>query len=81
LVLAFLRSWSLTLVILSAVPALVIIQGISQNVASPLLAAERAGTASAASMVDRVINAISTVKAFNAESYEHTNISRSFDGI
>jgi ATP-binding cassette, subfamily B (MDR/TAP), member 1 len=39
LVLAFVQSWALTLVILATVPVLVVIQGFSQGMASPLLGA------------------------------------------
>ncbi|KAJ7757497.1 P-loop containing nucleoside triphosphate hydrolase protein [Mycena metata] len=72
LILAFTRSYSLTLVILSAVPILVIIQASSQAVAGPLLGIERQQTAVAATLVDRAANAtgISTVKAFNAAAHE-----------
>ncbi|KAJ7594062.1 P-loop containing nucleoside triphosphate hydrolase protein [Mycena floridula] len=72
LVLAFIRSWALTLVILSAVPALVLIQIFSQAVAGPLLAAERSQTAIAGTLIDRAVNAIATVKAFNASRYEES---------
>ncbi|KAF8626632.1 hypothetical protein AX15_004779 [Amanita polypyramis BW_CC] len=70
LVLAFTRSWALTLVILSAVPVLIFIQGLSQSIAGPLLARERAHAASAATLVDRAIAGIATVKAFNAVPHE-----------
>lgn len=70
LILAFIRSWALTLVILSAVPALMIVQAFSQRFAGPLVAAEREYTVVAASLIERAINAIATVKAFNAQSAE-----------
>ncbi|KAI1782829.1 P-loop containing nucleoside triphosphate hydrolase protein [Ganoderma leucocontextum] len=76
LVLAFVWSWSLTLVILSAVPLLMIIQTLSQGFAGPRLAAERTHTASAATLVDRAITAIATVKAFNAEKHEQDHLSK-----
>ncbi|KAM5532993.1 hypothetical protein V8D89_013335 [Ganoderma adspersum] len=75
LVLAFVWSWSLTLVILSAVPLLMIIQTLSQGFAGPRLAAERIHIASAATLVDRAITAIATVKAFNAEKHEEDQLS------
>ncbi|TFY59934.1 hypothetical protein EVG20_g7612, partial [Dentipellis fragilis] len=77
LVLGFLRSWALTLVILSAVPLLMFIQGVSQGIAGPILAVERQQTAQAATLVDRAVSAIATVKAFNAQLYEE----RSFFNI
>ena len=79
LVLGMTRSWALTLVILSAVPALIIIQAVSQGLASPRLAAERAHTATAATLIDRVVVAIATVKAFNAQSYEEAQLSHVLD--
>ncbi|KAJ6491593.1 ABC transporter type 1, transmembrane domain-containing protein [Mycena vulgaris] len=81
--LAFSRSYSLTLVILSAVPILVIIQASSQAVAGPLLATERQQTAVAATLVDRTVTAtgISTVKAFNAAAHEQTALGAVLDRI
>ncbi|KAJ7449923.1 P-loop containing nucleoside triphosphate hydrolase protein [Mycena latifolia] len=79
LALGFMRSWALTLVILSAVPILMVIQTLSQIFAGPLLNVERATTATAATHVDRAVTAISTVKAFNAAPYEHTNLSAALD--
>ncbi|CAK5263285.1 unnamed protein product [Mycena citricolor] len=72
LILALLRSVSLTLVVLSAVPALVIIQAVSQRFSAPLLAIERQQTAVAATLVDRAISptGIHTVKAFDAAAHE-----------
>ncbi|KXN87644.1 Alpha-factor-transporting ATPase [Leucoagaricus sp. SymC.cos] len=72
LLLAFIRSWSLTLVILSAVPLLILIQSFSQSIASPLLFRERAEISSTATLVDRALSAISTVKVFNAQAFELT---------
>ncbi|KAJ7125492.1 P-loop containing nucleoside triphosphate hydrolase protein [Mycena crocata] len=79
LALGFMRSWALTLVILSAVPILIFIQTLSQIFAGPLLNVERATTATAATHVDRAVTAISTVKAFNAAPYEHTNLGAALD--
>ncbi|KAJ7709793.1 P-loop containing nucleoside triphosphate hydrolase protein [Mycena rosella] len=79
LALGFMRSWALTLVILSAVPILMVIQTLSQIFAGPLLNVERATTATAATHVDRAVTAISTVKAFNAAAYEHANLSAALD--
>ncbi|KAJ6632548.1 P-loop containing nucleoside triphosphate hydrolase protein [Mycena sp. CBHHK59/15] len=83
LVLAFSRSYSLTLVILSAVPVLVIIQASSQAVAGPLLATERQQTAVAATLVDRAVTStgISTVKAFNAAAHEEASLGAVLDRI
>ena len=81
LVLAFLRSWSLTLVILSAVPILMFVQALSQTLANPLLSTEREQTGVSATIIDRVISAISTVKAFNAVPYETSRAINSFDNL
>ncbi|TBU63518.1 P-loop containing nucleoside triphosphate hydrolase protein [Dichomitus squalens] len=81
LVLAFVWSWSLTLVILSAVPLLMVIQTLSQGFAGPRLAVERAASASAATLVDRAVAAIATVKAFNAEKYEEEQLSEMLERI
>ncbi|KDR66454.1 hypothetical protein GALMADRAFT_1152567 [Galerina marginata CBS 339.88] len=78
LALALSRSYSLTLVILSAVPLLTLIQGLSQSLASPLLHHEREETARAATTIERAVSAISTVKAFNAAPYEAARASASF---
>lgn len=77
LILAFVWSWSLTLVILSGVPVLMIIQTLSQAFVGPRLAAERTHTASAATLVDRAATAIATVKAFNAQVHEQEQL----DGV
>jgi ATP-binding cassette, subfamily B (MDR/TAP), member 1 len=66
LVLAFTHSWALTLVILSAVPLLTVVQALSQSLASPLVASECSETETAATLIDRALASISTVKAFNA---------------
>lgn len=74
LIIAFVRSWSLTFVILSALPAMVLIQSLSQAFVGPNLNNERKHTATAATLVDHAVSAIATVKAFNAELHEAENI-------
>ncbi|CAL1709774.1 unnamed protein product [Somion occarium] len=81
LILAFVRSWSLTLVILSAVPLMMFIQALSQAFVGPNLNNERTHTAAAATLVDRAVSAISTVKAFNAELHEAENIGAILDKL
>lgn len=81
LILAFIRSWALTLVILSAVPALMFVQILSQRFAGPLVNSERQQTAVAASLIERAVNAIATVKAFNAQSYEKSALDTPLDKI
>ncbi|KAF7295018.1 p-loop containing nucleoside triphosphate hydrolase protein [Mycena indigotica] len=70
LILALSRSYSLTLIILLAVPVLVVIQFASQLFAGPLLNIERQQSAVAATLVDRAVTGINTVKAFNAQGHE-----------
>jgi ATP-binding cassette, subfamily B (MDR/TAP), member 1 len=81
LVIAFMRSWSLTLVILSAVPVLMVVQALSQAFASPLLSAERNQTGVSATVIDRAISAISTVKVINAVPYETSRATQSFNNL
>ncbi|KAL5520889.1 HST6 [Sanghuangporus sanghuang] len=81
LVLAFMRSWALTLVILSGVPILTVIQIISQRFAGPLVNAERVYTGVAASFIERALGAIATVKAFNAQSAEQAALNPALDTI
>ncbi|KAG9310094.1 P-loop containing nucleoside triphosphate hydrolase protein [Chiua virens] len=76
LILAFIWSPLLTLVILSAVPFLILIQALSQAFASPRLAQEHVLMARAASLVSRVVTNIGAVKAANAASYEHNLLTR-----
>ncbi|KAJ7673984.1 P-loop containing nucleoside triphosphate hydrolase protein [Mycena polygramma] len=79
LALGFMRSWALTLVILSTMPVLMVIQTLSQIFTGPLLNVERATAATAATYVDRAITSISTVKAFNATPYEQRNLGTVLD--
>lgn len=81
LILAFVRSWSLTLVILSTVPLVVVVQAIAQRYGMPLYERERAGAAKAGTLLERAISNIATVKAFNASSREANNFNREVDNI
>lgn len=81
LVLAFQRSWALTLVILLAVPLLSSIQVVSQIFAGPLLVVDRQQSATAATLVDRAVSAITTVKSFNAHGFEQGLLSKSLDTL
>ncbi|KAF9559515.1 P-loop containing nucleoside triphosphate hydrolase protein [Agrocybe pediades] len=78
LILAFVRSWALTLVILSALPILAIIQNLANVLAVPILATEREHNGVAATVIDRAAAAIATVKAFNAAVYEHARANAVF---
>jgi ATP-binding cassette, subfamily B (MDR/TAP), member 1 len=72
LFLGFLRSWALSLVILAVVPVIVVLQAVSQGLAGPVLAIERAQLGLAATLVERAVSAIATVKASNAVSFEQS---------
>ncbi|CED83054.1 Multidrug/pheromone exporter, ABC superfamily [Phaffia rhodozyma] len=70
LILALMKSWNLTLVILSAVPVVIICQGVVQHISFPLLSSERRIFAAASTRSERATSSIATVKAFNAEKKE-----------
>ncbi|EST09396.2 ABC transporter-like protein [Kalmanozyma brasiliensis GHG001] len=72
LVLALYTSWSLTLVILASIPVVLVLTVVTEIGAAKWLQRERVSTAHATSMVERVIEAINTVKAFNAQRKETT---------
>ncbi|KAF8586910.1 P-loop containing nucleoside triphosphate hydrolase protein [Ramaria rubella] len=81
LVLAFARSYSLTLVILSTVPLVMVVQTVAQRFGIPLYERERAGNAKAGTLLERAISNIATVKAFNASSRETNAFDRVIDDI
>jgi len=76
LALAFYWGPLLTLVILSALPILIFVQGFSQALAGPRLAHERNLLARAASLVSRAAANIGALKASNAESHESSLLAR-----
>ncbi|KAI6039143.1 P-loop containing nucleoside triphosphate hydrolase protein [Pisolithus marmoratus] len=76
LALAFYWSPLLTLVILSALPFLILIQGFSQAFVSPRIAHERTLMARAASLVTRACAHIGAVKSSNAQSHESSLLAR-----
>ena len=69
--LAFYSSWNLTLVILASIPMAILATMIGEVLGNPFLNKERQSTAKASGIVERVLVAINTVKAFNAEGKEH----------
>jgi ATP-binding cassette subfamily B (MDR/TAP) protein 1 len=75
LVIAMVRSPLLTLVILATIPVLIIIQGVSQGLNMPFIAAERREMGAIGTLIDHAVNGISTVKAFNAQSHEASRFS------
>jgi ATP-binding cassette subfamily B (MDR/TAP) protein 1 len=81
LALGFQGSWSLTLVVLSTFPILILLGGLSQGLSQNLLMGERFYTAIAATLVDRAVAAIATVKAFNAFDHELKALEGALTGI
>jgi len=81
LALGFRGSWSLTLVVLSTFPILILLGGFSQGLSQNLLMGERSYTAVAATLVDRAVAAIATVKAFNAFDHELKALGGALAGI
>lgn len=79
LILALAQSWSLSQVVLSSVPLLIVVQVISQGIASPAYDLERKSTASAVTRIERAIASIATVKAFNAAPSELAAVSSLLD--
>ncbi len=70
LLLALIKSWSLALVTLSAVPLVVIVSIVTNLLVNPLYTVERRALAEAATDIERTTNMIGTVKAFNAQRIE-----------
>lgn len=68
LVIALVTSWSLTLLVLASIPVLLVLQAVSQALAMPRYDNERNFLARAAALTTTSLSAISTVKAFNAQS-------------
>ncbi|GAA5914052.1 ABC transporter ATP-binding protein [Sporobolomyces salmoneus] len=71
LALSFYRDYRLTFVILAAIPILTIFVGITERFAQPLANRDREAVTRCSSRVDRIIGALPTVKAFNAEDQEN----------
>ncbi|KAJ9120743.1 hypothetical protein QFC22_002674 [Naganishia vaughanmartiniae] len=69
-ILALVKSYSLTLVTLSAIPLAILVQIVTQTIANPLFAAERRALEDSSTAIERTTNAVSTVKAFNAQNIE-----------
>jgi len=70
LALSFYRDYRLTFVILAAIPVLTIFVGITEKFAGPFANQDREAVTKCSSRVDRIVGALPTVKAFNAETEE-----------
>lgn len=73
--LALASCWSLTLVILAGIPLTIIVSILCEVLTGPLLYADRLQTSRASGLVERVVVAISTIKAFNAVPREKERFS------
>ena len=71
--LALYSDYRLTFVILGSVPFLILIVSVTEFLSAGLIARDRQLISAAASKADRVLGAITTVKAFNAEEKEHAD--------
>lgn len=76
---AFVRSPILTVVILSTIPVIVVVQAITQRFSFQFYSLERSRTNNVSTLIDRAINAISTVKAFNAQGLESARTNFALD--
>ncbi|KAG8758544.1 hypothetical protein FRC14_007972 [Serendipita sp. 396] len=79
IIIALQRSAILTVVILSTIPIVVIAQGVTLQFSYQFYNLERSRLNSVSTTVDRVFNAISTVKAFNAQGFESARASFGLD--
>ncbi|KAJ4474968.1 P-loop containing nucleoside triphosphate hydrolase protein [Lentinula aciculospora] len=80
LVLAFVGSPLLSLLTLSTVPILSIVQAISQRLAGPLLMNERKDGGQLATLLERTFTFISTVKAFTAVPFHKAKLNTLLTG-
>ncbi|GAA5909077.1 hypothetical protein JCM6882_001182 [Rhodosporidiobolus microsporus] len=70
LALSLYRNYKLTFVVLASIPIVLIIVAVTERFSGPLAMLERDTTSKCSARVDRIIGAIPTVKAFNAEEEE-----------
>lgn len=70
LILAFYRDWRVSFVVLATIPIVTFAVALTERFSGPLANANRETSGRCASRVDRIIGAVATVKAFNAEEYE-----------
>lgn len=73
LILSFYRDWLLTLVILASFPIVTLIVTITERFSGPLYQLDRDYSTKSSSRLDRVLGAMPTVKAFNAEDNERAS--------
>jgi ATP-binding cassette subfamily B (MDR/TAP) protein 1 len=76
IMLAFYRNWRLAFVVLATIPGVIAVVALTERWSGPLANRNRATTAECTSRVNRIVGAIATVKAFNAEKYEQDAFER-----
>lgn len=74
--LAFYRNWRLAFVVLATIPGVITVVTLTERWSGPLANRNRATTADCTSRVNRIVGAIATVKAFNAEDHEQSAFRR-----
>lgn len=79
LCLALSKDWSLTLIVLASIPLTATLATLSERLTAPHLMQERVHMAKASSIVERSVNAIATVKAFNAQPFEQQQFQHLLD--
>lgn len=76
IMLAFYRNWRLAFVVLATIPGVIAVVALTERWSGPLANRNRATTAECTARVNRIVGAIATVKAFNAEKYEQDAFER-----
>ncbi|GAA5838704.1 hypothetical protein JCM11251_003268 [Rhodosporidiobolus azoricus] len=70
LALSLYRNYKLTFVVLASIPIVLLVVAVTERFSGPAAMLERDTTSKCSARVDRIIGAIPTVKAFNAEDEE-----------
>ncbi|EPS73347.1 hypothetical protein M569_01408, partial [Genlisea aurea] len=78
-IIAFIKGWLLTLVLLSAIPPLMISSGIMANVIGKMASRGQKAYAAAAVVVEQTIGAIRTVASFTGEKRAVSNYEKSLE--
>lgn len=81
IVLALIKSWELTLVILSAIPVVLVISIFIEIPVGKQVRAERKAVAQASTTIERNTSTMATVKAFNAQKIETEKLESKLETI
>lgn len=79
LCLALSKDWSLTLIVLASIPLTATVATLSERLTGTFLIEEEKHMASAASIVERSVKSIATVKVFNAQPFEKKQFRHALD--